>query len=277
MEEFEQMSLIEASFEPYRIKNKIRLIELFGGIGAQAKALEILGADFEHYRLVEWAVNSIIGYNAIHIKDFADHSEGMTKEELIAKVRGVSADYNRPLTDDELSKKGEKWLRKVYSSMVATHDICPDISRCKAEDLGIRERELHLHLLLLLPLPRHLWGWAWERLCQGEQHALRASMGGREASQRTQSDRFPSPDFIDGKCSASVRREQPRALELLADRSGASRLLQLSEDNQFQGLWDSPESETVLYGLSLGRLVLHLPQESQTPLPHKGLLGQGCR
>jgi hypothetical protein len=41
MEEFEQMSLTEASFEPYRIKNKIRLIELFGGIGAQAKALEI--------------------------------------------------------------------------------------------------------------------------------------------------------------------------------------------------------------------------------------------
>ena len=53
MEEFEQMSLTEASFEPYRIKNKIRLIELFGGIGAQAKALEILGADFEHYRLVD--------------------------------------------------------------------------------------------------------------------------------------------------------------------------------------------------------------------------------
>ena len=85
MEEFEQMSLTEASFEPYRIKNKIRLIELFGGIGAQAKALEILGADFEHYRLVEWAVNSIIGYNAIHIKDFADHSDGMSKDELIAK------------------------------------------------------------------------------------------------------------------------------------------------------------------------------------------------
>jgi hypothetical protein len=36
MEEFEQMSLTEASFEPYRIKNKIRLIELFGGIGVQA-------------------------------------------------------------------------------------------------------------------------------------------------------------------------------------------------------------------------------------------------
>ena len=146
MEEFEQMSLTEASFEPYRIKNKIRLIELFGGIGAQAKALEILGADFEHYRLVEWAVNSIIGYNAIHIKDFADHSEGMTKEELIAKVRGVSADYNRPLTDDELSKKGEKWLRKVYSSMVATNDLCPDISRCKADDLGIRERERYTYI-----------------------------------------------------------------------------------------------------------------------------------
>lgn len=34
------------------ITNKIRLIELFGGIGSQAMALRDIGADFEHYRLV---------------------------------------------------------------------------------------------------------------------------------------------------------------------------------------------------------------------------------
>ena len=63
MEEFEQMGLLEATYEPFAIKNKIRLIELFGGIGSQAKALEVLGADFEHYRLVEWSTNSIIAYD----------------------------------------------------------------------------------------------------------------------------------------------------------------------------------------------------------------------
>ena len=32
----------------------IRLIELFGGIGSQAQALKNIGANFEHYRLVEF-------------------------------------------------------------------------------------------------------------------------------------------------------------------------------------------------------------------------------
>jgi hypothetical protein len=37
-----QMDLFGASLPEYRITNKIRLIECFGGIGAQARALEVL-------------------------------------------------------------------------------------------------------------------------------------------------------------------------------------------------------------------------------------------
>lgn len=54
----------------YIIDKKIRLIELFGGIGAQAKALEILDADFEHYRLCEIDKNAVMSYNAIHNTNF---------------------------------------------------------------------------------------------------------------------------------------------------------------------------------------------------------------
>ena len=49
---------------------KIRLIELFGGIGSQAMALKRLGVDFEHYRLVEFDKFPIASYNAIHNTDF---------------------------------------------------------------------------------------------------------------------------------------------------------------------------------------------------------------
>ena len=35
---------------------KIRLIELFAGIGSQAKALKNIGADFEHYKVVEFDI-----------------------------------------------------------------------------------------------------------------------------------------------------------------------------------------------------------------------------
>lgn len=128
-----QMDLFGTSLPEYRIMNKIRLIECFGGIGAQARALEVLQDEglltFEHHRLVEWAVPSIIAYNAIHIHDWKDYSQGKSVEELVRLTNGISVDYNKPMTDSQRLKKGEKWLRKVYSAMVATHNLCPDISK----------------------------------------------------------------------------------------------------------------------------------------------------
>ena len=52
------------------IKKPIRLIELFGGIGSQAMALRNIGAEFEHYRLVEFDKYPVASYNAIHGTDF---------------------------------------------------------------------------------------------------------------------------------------------------------------------------------------------------------------
>lgn len=53
--ETRQMSLFESTFDRFIIDRPIRLIELFAGIGAQSKALENLGADFESHRVVEWS------------------------------------------------------------------------------------------------------------------------------------------------------------------------------------------------------------------------------
>ena len=56
---------------------KVRLIELFGGIGSQAKAFEVLHRNypekvmFEHYRLVEIDKFCVRSYNAIHNTKFA--------------------------------------------------------------------------------------------------------------------------------------------------------------------------------------------------------------
>lgn len=49
-----------------KIKTPVRLIELFAGVGAQAKALENIGANFENYRVCEIDKNAIKSYNAIH-------------------------------------------------------------------------------------------------------------------------------------------------------------------------------------------------------------------
>ena len=57
-------------FPQIQIDKPIRLIELFGGIGSQAMALRNIGADFEHYRLVEFDKYAVASYNAIHGTDF---------------------------------------------------------------------------------------------------------------------------------------------------------------------------------------------------------------
>ena len=57
-------------FDSYKIKNHIRLIELFAGVGSQAMALRDIGADFEHYRVVEFDKYAVKSYNAIHGTNF---------------------------------------------------------------------------------------------------------------------------------------------------------------------------------------------------------------
>ena len=66
----EQITLFDFIREDFSVKNKIRLIELFAGYGSQSMALRNLGADFEHYRVVEFDKYAIASYNAIHGTDF---------------------------------------------------------------------------------------------------------------------------------------------------------------------------------------------------------------
>lgn len=54
----------------FAIDKPIRLIELFAGVGSQAMALRDIGADFEHYRVVEFDKYPVASYNAIHGTNF---------------------------------------------------------------------------------------------------------------------------------------------------------------------------------------------------------------
>ncbi len=66
----EQINIFDCLYPTFKIDKPIRLIELFAGIGSQAMALRDLGADFEHYRAVEFDHFAIASYNAIHNTDF---------------------------------------------------------------------------------------------------------------------------------------------------------------------------------------------------------------
>lgn len=141
---FQQLNLFNFDKEFYKIKKPIRLIELFAGIGAQAKALEILGVPFEHYKICEWAVPSIRAYNAIHIKDTTDYSKDKTKQELIDYLKGnISTNYNDPCN---VERQSESWLRDIYNNCIATHNLM-NIMKVKGGDLEVTDTDKFTYIM----------------------------------------------------------------------------------------------------------------------------------
>lgn len=66
----DQITLFDLTMPMVSIERPIRLVELFAGYGSQAMALKRLGADFEHYRVIEFDKFAIRSYNAVHGTDF---------------------------------------------------------------------------------------------------------------------------------------------------------------------------------------------------------------
>ena len=93
MEEYQQMSIFDVMYENYKITRPIRLIELFAGIGSQAKALKSIGANFETYKVVEFDKYAIASYNAIHNTNFNTFLKALRKtnykKEDLRKVESV--------------------------------------------------------------------------------------------------------------------------------------------------------------------------------------------
>lgn len=127
----------------------IRLIELFGGYGSQALALKYLGVDFEHWKLCEWAINSIDAYKSIHFpNDNEDYSEIWDKEDLIEFLynKGISSNWNEPMKESAIRRKSEDDLRKIFNNCKATHNLI-NIQQVHAKDLEIKERELYNYVV----------------------------------------------------------------------------------------------------------------------------------
>lgn len=66
----DNLTIFDCLYPTYKITKPIRLIELFAGIGSQAKALKNLKVNFEHYKIVEFDKYAIDSYNAIHNTNF---------------------------------------------------------------------------------------------------------------------------------------------------------------------------------------------------------------
>lgn len=143
-----QMSIFDGE-QPFKIDKPIRLITLFSGYDSQALALKYLGVPFEHYRTCEWAIPSIQSLHNLHFgEDTIDYSQGMSKAELVEVLTkyGISADYNQPLTAQQINRYGEEKLRTIYNNIRSSHNMV-SICNAKGADLGICDTGKYCYIM----------------------------------------------------------------------------------------------------------------------------------
>ena len=144
-----QISIFDVMYPKYKITKPIRLIEFFAGYGSQALALKYLGVEFEHWKICEWAVKSIQAYKDIHFTyDDTDYSYGMNESELMEYLyhKGISNDYNKPMTLQQIGRIYKKGMRKVYNNIQATHNLV-NIQQVKGKDLEIVDTDKYDYIL----------------------------------------------------------------------------------------------------------------------------------
>lgn len=138
----EQLSIFAFSDSQYRITKPIRLIEFFAGIGAQSKALEVLGANFENYKIAEWSKESIKAYTYIH---HYEEIKNCTDKEII-NLQGISRDYNAPMTDEQLNRLKDDEKILLSNCIKISHNLV-DISSVKGEDLNIVDTDKYEYIM----------------------------------------------------------------------------------------------------------------------------------
>jgi DNA (cytosine-5)-methyltransferase 1 len=144
-----QMNIFSVQFDKLKIDKPIRLIELFAGYGSQALALQYLGVKFDSWKICEWNYKSFHAYRLMHrIKLDEDFSDGVSTEEITKYLIGcgISSDWNKPMSEREILALSEEKKRKIYSDILATNNLV-DISKAKAESLGITDRDKYTYLM----------------------------------------------------------------------------------------------------------------------------------
>lgn len=144
-----QTSIFDLIYKPFKIDKPIRMIELFSGYGSQALAMKYLGVNYESYKTCEWAVKSIQAYKDIHFTDDnTDYSKDLTNDELKDYLfnKGISSNYNEPMTKQQVNRLGEKQLRTIYNNIQATHNLV-NIQQVKGDDLEIVDKDKYCYIM----------------------------------------------------------------------------------------------------------------------------------
>lgn len=110
-------------------------------------ALKYLGINFEHWKTCEWAVKSIQAYKDIHFTNIK-YDSNLSKEEYIDFLfkKGISSNYNEPMTYDQIKKLNEKQLKNIYENIQITHNLV-NIQQVKGQNLEIVDTDIYDYIL----------------------------------------------------------------------------------------------------------------------------------
>ena len=143
-----QRSIFDGTM-PFKLNKPVRLISLFSGYDSQALALKYLSINFEHYKTCEWAIKSIQALKDLHFKDdVIDYSKNLTQDEIIDYLtsKGISANYNEPMTREQIKRLGEQKQRQIYNNIKASHNLV-NIQQVNASDLEIVDVDKYCYLM----------------------------------------------------------------------------------------------------------------------------------
>lgn len=107
--------------------NKPILVEMFSGIGSQAKALKKLGFDYDIY-ISDWDISAFYAYDIIHYgsqKDEIHKYNDLSRDELINFLtsKDLSINGKNTVSKNYLSTWNTEALRKVYTAYIRTKNL----------------------------------------------------------------------------------------------------------------------------------------------------------
>ena len=144
-----EQTIFDLMYPKFKIDKPLRLIELFSGYGSQAMAIKRLNIPFEHWKTCEWAIKSIQAYKDIHFTDDdRDYSESFDIEYIKDWLykKGISQNYNEPMTKEQINRMSEQTARNVFNNIVATHNLV-NISQVKGKDLEIKDTDKYCYIM----------------------------------------------------------------------------------------------------------------------------------
>lgn len=113
------------------------LVELFSGIGSQAKALKNLGCTVNTLGTCEWDLHAFIAYDAIHeSSEIPENISAMSKDEILGILSKYSLSNNgkEVMAFKTLKTYSVDTLRRIYAAILRNKNFV-DVSSLKGNDM----------------------------------------------------------------------------------------------------------------------------------------------